>query len=103
MEERQVSPSPLAAYLANGNVGAFANCVNSTPLGTNVNGGLLSAAGLPQNFFVTNPQFACVYLTGNNADFATIDSSIDDANFGRFTAAGSNNNRIIVLGGRVNW
>jgi hypothetical protein len=103
MEERQVSPSPLAAYLANGNVGAFANCVNSTPLGTNVNGGLLSAAGLPRNFFVTNPQFACVYLIGNNADFATIDSSIDDANFGRFTAAGSNNNRIIVLGGRVNW
>jgi hypothetical protein len=41
----------------------------------------------------------------NHPDFstATIDSSIDDANFGRFTAAGSNNNRIIVLGGRVNW
>src|SRR5580700_12114049 len=68
MEERQVSPSPLAAYLANGNVGAFANYINSTPLGTNVNGGLLTAAGLPQNFFVTNPQFANVYLIGNNGN-----------------------------------
>ncbi len=57
-----------AAYLANGNVGAFANYVNSTPLGTNVNGGLLSAAHLPQNFFVTNPQFANVYLVGNNGN-----------------------------------
>ncbi len=34
-----------------------------------------------------------------------IDSSIDDATFGRFTGASSssNNNRIIVLGGRFNW
>ncbi len=41
----------------------------------------------------------------NHADFstATIDSSIDSATFGRFTAAGSNNNRIIVLGARLNW
>jgi hypothetical protein len=41
----------------------------------------------------------------NHPDFATasIDSSIDDTSFGRFTAAGSNNNRIIVLGGRLNW
>jgi hypothetical protein len=62
------SNSTIAAYLANGNVGAFANYINSTPLGTNVNGGLLTAAGLPQNFFVTNPQFANVYLIGNNAN-----------------------------------
>lgn len=60
--------STILTYLANGNVGAFANYLNSTPLGTNVNGGLLAAAGLPQNFFVTNPQFATVYLVGNNAD-----------------------------------
>lgn len=60
--------STMAQYLANGNVGAFANYINSTPLGTNVNGGLLAAAGLPQNFFVTNPQFANVYLVGNNAN-----------------------------------
>jgi len=62
------SNSTLAAYLANNNVGAFANYVNSTPLGTNVNGGLLAAAHLPQNFFVTNPQFANVYLVGNNGN-----------------------------------
>jgi TonB dependent receptor len=44
------SNSTFAQYLANGNVGAFANNINSTPLLTNVNGGLLAAAGLPQNF-----------------------------------------------------
>ena len=60
--------STYASYLANGNVGAFANNLNATSLGTGVNGGLLTAAGLPQNFFVTNPQFATVYLVGNNAN-----------------------------------
>ncbi len=62
------SNSTFLQYLANGNVGAFANNINSTPLLTNVNGGLLAKAGLPQNFFVTNPQFANVYLVGNNAN-----------------------------------
>ncbi len=62
------SNSTILQYLANGNVGAFANYINSSPLGTNVNGGLLAAAGLPQNFFVTNPQFANVYLVGNYAN-----------------------------------
>ena len=32
--------STIAQYLANGNVGAFANFINTTPTGTNVNGGL---------------------------------------------------------------
>jgi hypothetical protein len=62
------SNSTFAQYLANGNVGAFANNINTTALLTNVNGGLLAAAGLPQNFFVTNPQFANVYLVGNNGN-----------------------------------
>jgi len=62
------SNSTIAGYLANGNVGAFANFVNTTATGTNVNGGLLAAAGLPQNFIVTNPQFNNVYLVGNNAN-----------------------------------
>jgi Carboxypeptidase regulatory-like domain len=62
------SNSTMESYLANGNVGAFANYVNNTPLGTNVNGGLLTAAHLPQNFFVTNPQFLNVYLVGNNGN-----------------------------------
>jgi hypothetical protein len=60
--------STMQSYMANGNVGLFSNYINSTPLGTNVNGGLLAKAGLPQNFFVTNPQFANVYLVGNNAN-----------------------------------
>ena len=60
--------STFASYLANGNVGAFANNLNSSKLVGNVNGGLLSAAGLPDNFFVTNPQFATVYLVGNHAN-----------------------------------
>jgi hypothetical protein len=60
--------STMQAYLANGNVGSFANYLNGTPLGTNVNGGLLAKAHLPQNFFVTNPQFANVYLVGNNGN-----------------------------------
>ena len=60
--------STFAGYLANGNVGAFANALNSSKLVGNVNGGLLSAAGLPENFFVTNPQFATVYLVGNHAN-----------------------------------
>jgi hypothetical protein len=62
------SNSTLAHYLANGNVGAMADYLNSTPLGTNVNGGLLAKAGLPQNFFVTNPQFENAFLVGNNAN-----------------------------------
>ena len=60
------SNSTFAAYLANGNVGAFANNINGSALLTNVNGGLLAHAGLPQNFFVTNPQFLNVFLVGNN-------------------------------------
>ena len=42
----------------------------------------------------------------NHPDFsnATIDASINDATFGRYTGAGSaNNNRIIVIAGRLNW
>ena len=41
----------------------------------------------------------------NHPDFATatIDTSIDDTNFGRFTKAGSNLNRIITIGARLNW
>jgi hypothetical protein len=62
------SNSTFAQYLANGNIGAFANNINGTSLLTGVNGGLLAHAGLPQNFFVTNPQFANVYLVGNNAN-----------------------------------
>jgi hypothetical protein len=62
------SNSTFATFLAQGNVGGMLNNVNQSPLLTNKNGGLLSLNGLPENFFVTNPQFAAVYLVGNNAN-----------------------------------
>ncbi len=55
-------------FFANGNVGGFANFVNSTNLFTGVAGGLLRRADLPENFIVGNPQFAAANLTGNYAN-----------------------------------
>jgi hypothetical protein len=55
-------------YIANGSVGALANFFNTTPTGTGANGGLLTHAGLPQNFFVVNPQFSSVTLVDNNGN-----------------------------------
>jgi hypothetical protein len=53
-------------WLANGEVGSFANWLNTTAaLGQNP-GDLLRRAGLPENFIVVNPQFGSVSLAGNN-------------------------------------
>jgi len=53
-------------WIANGEVGSFANWLNTTAaLGTNP-GDLLRRAGLPENFVVVNPQFGSVNLAGNN-------------------------------------
>ncbi|MBY0373504.1 MAG: carboxypeptidase-like regulatory domain-containing protein, partial [Bryobacteraceae bacterium] len=57
----------LQGHLANGNVGSFARFLNETDLQTGVRGGLLRRAGLPENFIVTNPQFASARLTSNFA------------------------------------
>ena len=54
--------------IANGSVGALANFFNTTPTGTGANGGLLSRAGLPQNFIVVNPQFGSVFMIDNNGN-----------------------------------
>ncbi len=62
------SNSTFTAFLAQGNVGGFLNNLNPSPLFTSTNGGLLAHAGLPDDFFVTNPQFASVYLVGNYAN-----------------------------------
>ncbi len=62
------SNSTFATFMAQGNVGGFASNLNASSLLTGVNGGLLTNAGLPQNFFFTNPQFASVYLVGNYAN-----------------------------------
>ncbi len=61
------SNSTLVGYLATNNVGGFANYVNTTTLGTGQAGGLLRAAGLPENFFVANPQFLHSYLITNSS------------------------------------
>ena len=52
-------------FLANGEVAAFANFLNTTSALTGENGGLLRRAGLPENFIVVNPQFGSVALHGN--------------------------------------
>jgi hypothetical protein len=54
------------AFLANGNVGAFADFLNRTPTGTGENGGILRRAGLPENYIVVNPQFRQVNLITNS-------------------------------------
>jgi Carboxypeptidase regulatory-like domain/TonB-dependent Receptor Plug Domain len=55
-------------FIANGSVGALANFLGTTSVGTGQFGGILSHAGLPQNFFVVNPQFASVYLINNDGN-----------------------------------
>ena len=55
------------AFIANGNVGGFANLINTNqtlaPAPNNGKpGGLLLNAGLPQNFIVVSPQFGSVSL-----------------------------------------
>lgn len=55
-------------FVANGSVGALANFLGTTSVGTGQFGGVLTHAGLPQNFFVVNPQFASVYLINNDGN-----------------------------------
>ena len=55
------------AMIANGNVGALANFLNTSTAGTGKGGGLYTTNGLPQNFFVLNPQFATVNYYDNSA------------------------------------
>jgi hypothetical protein len=50
--------SNTKTFFANDSPGAFASFLNTTNAFTGVNGGLLSHAGLPQNFVVVNPQYA---------------------------------------------
>jgi hypothetical protein len=53
--------SATKAFFANNEVGAFANYLNTTTTFTSgVQGGLLSRAGLPQNFIAVNPQYLTV-------------------------------------------
>src|SRR5882672_2009419 len=55
-------------FIANGDVGALANFINTTNQFTTLgNGGLLRNGGFPENFIVVNPQFGSVSLEGNNS------------------------------------
>jgi len=57
-------------FIANGDVGALANYFNVTPtpgVAGAVAGDMVRRAGLPENFFVVNPQFGSVTLQGNNS------------------------------------
>ena len=56
------------ASIANGAVGTLANFFNTTNAFTNENGGILRNAGLPENYFVENPQFSNVTLNANGGN-----------------------------------
>jgi hypothetical protein len=55
-------------FFAQGDVGGFANFLNTTTNFTGIRGELLRRAGLPENFIVGNPQFAAANLTSNFAN-----------------------------------
>ena len=52
-------------FLANGDVGQFADFLNRTSNFAGTNGGILRNGKLPENFFVVNPQFRSVEMHGN--------------------------------------
>lgn len=57
--------STIRDFLANNSVGDFATWLNTTAFQTGNVGGLLTRAGLPNNFIVANPQFLHANLIGN--------------------------------------
>ena len=71
MERRLTGSAALRAntifktFLANGNVGQFANALNTSTTVTGKAGGLLSRNGFPDNFIVANPQYASVVIATN--------------------------------------
>ena len=56
-----------ARQLANGNVGAFVNTLNTLTTGTGSanNGAVLRRAGFPENYIVVNPQYSGVSMLNN--------------------------------------
>src|SRR5207237_1692479 len=53
------------AFIANGNIGALADFLNRSTNVTGKGGGFVRNGGLPENFFVLNPQFSIVTLQSN--------------------------------------
>src|SRR5205823_7894256 len=58
--------STTRPMIANGNVGALANYLNTNTAGTTKGGGLYTTNGFPQSFLVLNPQFATVNYYDNS-------------------------------------
>ncbi len=56
------------AFLANNNVAGLANYINTTTQFTGTQGGLLTNAGLPQNFITVNPQGSNDYYMTNDSN-----------------------------------
>jgi hypothetical protein len=56
------------AFIANGQVGALANYINTTAALTGTPGGILRNGKLPENFIVVNPQFGSVAMVSNNGN-----------------------------------
>jgi hypothetical protein len=87
-----------------GTLGNLAQTFFTSPSLFNLDASLTKAFRITERF---NFELRADFLNStNHPDFsaATLDSSIDSVTFGRFTGIGSaNNNRIIVLGGRLNW
>ncbi|HYR83803.1 MAG TPA: carboxypeptidase regulatory-like domain-containing protein [Terriglobia bacterium] len=52
-------------FIANGNVGQLADFLNRNTSVTGKGGGFARNGGLPENFFVINPQFQNVFVHGN--------------------------------------
>src|SRR5262249_31311587 len=56
------------SFIANGQVGALANFLNTTSALAGTPGGILRNGKLQENFFVVNPQFGSVTLVSNNGN-----------------------------------
>jgi hypothetical protein len=56
------------SFIANGQVGAFANFLNTDSTFTGKPGGLLLNGGLPQNFIVASPQWSSVTMRDNSSN-----------------------------------
>jgi hypothetical protein len=57
--------SIFKSFLANGQVGEFADILNRTTTVTGKAGGLIAQNGFPDNFIVANPQYAAVVMNSN--------------------------------------
>jgi len=79
------------AFFLNNNPGGLANFISTSTALNNSAGSLLSAAGLPLNFVVANPQFLHTYLIGNfgGANYNSLQVELNKRFSHGFTVQGS--------------